>query len=298
MLDTKENHLEGLLSLLELEHIETDLYRGQSQDLGYDRLFGGQVVAQALAAASRTAAPDLTVHSMHAYFLLAGDASEPIVYQVERIRNGRSFATRLVKALQKGRSIFCLSASFHKREAGFEHATPMPRVPGPEDLETEIQMAARLLGKCPPTPLRGLVRPKPIEFRMVNPVDPICPVPQPPERYLWFRAAGEMPQSPLTHQLVLAYATDFYLVGTSLYPHGRTYWSPDMLVASVDHTIWFHREARMDDWFLYAMESPNACAGRGLSMGRVYSRSGELVASVAQEGLLRQYHLTPDMLHP
>lgn len=297
-IENKGATLETLLDLLKLEKIETDLYRGKGQDLGYSHLFGGHAVAQALSAATDTVESAHHAHSLHGYFLLPGDAGQPIVYQVERIRDGSSFSARRVTALQKGRIIFSMATSFHGSEDGVTHAAPMPDVPPPEEIEEERQYAARILGPCPPKPLEGLLTPKPIEFRMVNPVHPLHPEPRAPERYIWFRPASPLPRDPALARMVLAYATDFYLVGTCLYPHGRTYWSPDMLVASLDHAVWFHRAFSLDDWLLYAMTSPSAAGGRGLGTGRIYTREGKLVASTAQEGLLRRRHIPPEVLHP
>ena len=281
------NVLEELLGLLSLEKIEENIYRGQSQDLGYGNVFGGQVLGQALSAASRTVSEDLCAHSLHGYFMRAGDASQPIVYTVDPIRDGRAFSTRRVKAVQKGRAIFSMSASFHKGEPGFEHQDTMPDVKGPEGIEPELDMAKRLSKHIPPHILEKLLCKKPIEIRVVNPVNPFDPKPMPPEKYVWFRAIDKLPDDAAIHRYILAYASDFHLVSTALYPHGKTFWSPDMQVASLDHAIWFHRDFRMDDWLLHVTRSPSAAGGRGLNFGAIYTRDGTLVASVAQEGLLR-----------
>ncbi len=281
------NVLEELLGLLSLEKIEENIFRGQSQDLGYGNVFGGQVLGQALSAASRTVPGDLSAHSLHGYFMRAGDASLPIVYTVDCIRDGRSFVTRRVKAVQKGRAIFSMSASFHKGEPGYSHQDPMPDVKGPQGLESEVDMAQRLSDHIPPKILGKLLCRKPIEIRLVNPVNPFDPKPMPPNKYVWFRAIDKIPDDPAVHRYMLAYASDFHLVSTALYPHAKTFWSPDMQVASLDHSIWFHREFRMDDWLLHVTRSPSAEGGRGLNFGSIYTRDGVLVASVAQEGLLR-----------
>jgi acyl-CoA thioesterase-2 len=281
------NVLEQLLDLLKLEKIEENIFRGQSQDLGFGNVFGGQVLGQALSAASRTVDERFQAHSMHGYFMRPGDALKPIVYSVDCIRDGKSFVTRRVVAIQKGRAIFSMSASFQKNEEGFDHQDAMPDVPGPEGIEPEIEMAHRLSEKIPARLLEKLICPKPIEIRLVNPMDPFAPEKRPPVKYVWFKAIGAMPDDRAAHRYMLAYASDFHLVGTSLYPHGRTFWSQDMQVASLDHTLWFHRDFRMDDWLLHAMKSPNACKGRGLSIGSVFTRDGRLVATVAQEGLIR-----------
>ncbi|PIE61499.1 MAG: acyl-CoA thioesterase II [Desulfobacterales bacterium] len=282
------NVLDELLGLLRLEKIEENLYRGQSQDLGFGNVFGGQVLGQALSAASQTVDSTLTAHSLHGYFMHAGDASRPIVYAVDPIRDGRSFSTRRVKALQKGRAIFSMSASFHTQEPGYSHQDSMPEVPGPKGLEPEIEIARRLAEHIPRNILDKLLCNKPIEIRVANPVNPFDPKPMPPNKYIWFRAIGKLPDDPAVHRYMLAYASDFYLVTTALYPHGKTFWSPDMQVASLDHAIWFHRDFRMDNWLLHATRSPSAEGGRGVNFGTIYTQDGKLVASVAQEGLLRQ----------
>ena len=276
-----------LLTLLKLETIEENIFRGQSQDLGFGNVFGGQVLGQALSAASQTVPAERRAHSLHAYFMRSGDASRPIVYTVDCIRDGRSFTTRRVVAVQKGRAIFSMSASFQIEEPGFDHQDEAPAVPGPEGLERELDAARRLADRIPPGLREKLLCRKPIEIRHVNPVDPFAPEKKAPVKYVWFRAIDRMPDDVAAHQYLLAYASDFNLVATSLYPHGYTFWQPEMQVASLDHAMWFHREFRMDDWLLYAMESPNACKARGLNIGRIFTRDGKLVASVAQEGLIR-----------
>lgn len=281
------NVLEELLRLLHLEKIEENIFRGQSQDLGFGNVFGGQVLGQALSAASQTMSQDFFAHSLHGYFLRAGDATKPIVYTVDCIRDGKSFITRRVVAVQNGKAIFSMAASFHREEQGYEHQNTMPDIPGPEGIESEVEMARRLSDKIPPDILEKLLCKKPIEIRVVNPVNPFDPKPMPPEKYIWFKAIGSLPADTAAHRYMLAYASDFHLVSTSLYPHGKTFWSPDMMVASLDHSIWFHREFSMDGWLLYVMKSPNAFKGRGLSIGSIYTRDGALVASVAQEGLIR-----------
>jgi len=281
------NVLLELLKLLKLEKIEENIFRGQSQDLGFGNVFGGQVLGQALSAASQTVARDRRAHSMHAYFMRPGDARMPIVYTVDCIRDGRSFTTRRIKAVQKGRAIFSMSASFQIDEPGFDHQDEMPNVPGPEGLEREIDRARILAEKIPAGLREKLLCKKPIEIRHVNPVDPFQPEKKDPVKYVWFRAIDTMPDDPAAQQYMLAYASDFNLVATTLYPHGHTFWQPEMQVASLDHGMWFHREVRMDDWLLYAMESPNAHKARGLAIGRIFSQAGQLVATVAQEGLIR-----------
>jgi len=286
---TTENVLEELLRLLELEKIEENIFRGQSQDLGFGSVFGGQVLGQALSAAYRTVPDGRMAHSIHAYFLRMGDASLPIVYTVDCIRDGKSFTTRRVLAVQKGRAVFNMSVSFQVRETGFQHQAPMPEVPGPEGIDSELVLAKKLAHRIPRSIRDKILCKKPIEIRPVDPINPFAPEQREPVRYTWFRAIDELPDDPAVHQYMLAYASDFYLVVTSLYPHGHSFWEPEMQIASLDHAMWFHRDFRMDEWLLYVMESPNATNARGLANGNIYTQSGQLVASVVQEGLIR-YH--------
>ena len=282
------NILEELISLLKLEKIEENIYRGQSRDMGFDGVYGGQVLGQALAAATRTVPRDRRAHSLHAYFLRPGDASRPIVYDVDPIRNGHSFSTRRVKAVQKGRAIFNMSASFHIEEPGFDHQSRAPRVPGPEGLPSDAEFFQRIAHRFPESARTKFLRPQPIEVRQLDPIDPFEPDKRDPVRYLWFRAIGKVPDDPAVHQYLLAYASDYGLVGTSLYPHGHSYWQPDMRVASLDHAMWFHRDFRMEDWLLHEMTSPSASRARGLAEGKIYTREGNLVATITQEGLIRR----------
>jgi len=281
------NVLEELLKLLKLEKIEENIFRGQSQDLGFGNVFGGQVLGQALSAASQTVPAERRAHSLHAYFMRPGDATKPIVYNVDCIRDGRSFTTRRVVAVQKGRAIFNLAASFQIDEPGFDHQDEAPHVAGPDGLENELEAARRLSDKLPPGLREMILCRKPIEIRHVNPVNPFHPEKKPPVKYVWFKTIDKMPDDPAAHQYLLAYASDFNLMGTTLYPHGQTYWQSVMQVASLDHAMWIHREFRMDEWLLYAMESPNAFKARGLAIGRIFTRDGKLVATVGQEGLIR-----------
>lgn len=282
------NVLEELLALLKLEKIEENIFRGQSQDLGFGSVFGGQVLGQALSAASQTVSPERSAHSLHAYFLRPGDALKPIVYKVDNMRDGGSFTTRRVVAIQNGKIIFFMSASFHIDEPGFDHQDPMPKVQSPDDLESELAMAKRLKDKIPPALRDKLLCAKPIEFRPVNPQNPFAPEKRDPVRYVWFKAIGSMPDDLSVHRYLLAYASDFGLVTTALYPHGHSFWEPDIMAASLDHAMWFHRQFRLDaDWLLYVMKSPNAFKARGLANGQIFTRSGRLVASVTQEGLIR-----------
>ncbi|HLT03590.1 MAG TPA: acyl-CoA thioesterase II [Pseudomonas sp.] len=280
--------LDELVALLSLETIEENLFRGASQDLGFPQLFGGQVLGQALSAASQTVGPDRSMHSQHGYFLRPGDASLPVVYQVERMRDGGSFNTRRVTAVQRGKTIFFCSVSFQVDEPGFEHQAAMPTVEGPENLPSEVELFSRH-AEWIPRPMRDkILCAKPIEIRMVDPGDPFNPQPGEPLRYYWFRADGRLPDNPALHKYLLAYASDFGLLTASLRPHGASFWQPDMQVASLDHALWFHRNLKMDDWHLYVQESPWSGGARGFSRGSIFNRAGELVASVAQEGLIRR----------
>jgi acyl-CoA thioesterase-2 len=279
--------LDDLVQLLALERIEENLFRGQSQDLGWGTVFGGQVVGQALSAATQTVPPDRFVHSLHAYFLRPGDVSKPIVYDVDRIRDGSSFTTRRVVAIQSGRPIFNLAASFQKQEDGFEHADAMPTAPPPESTPTEGEHLAKFAGMLPKFVVERMNAERPIELRYVDPTDPITPERRPARRMVWFRAAAKLPDDPALHAYMLAYASDFAFVTTALLPHGVTWLTPGLQIASIDHVLWFHRQGRVDDWLLYVMESPSAGNARGLARGSIYTRSGALIASVAQEGLMR-----------
>ena len=279
--------LDDLVNLLTLEPIEENLFRGSSQDLGFRQLFGGQVLGQSLSAMSQTVEDARHVHSMHGYFLRPGDASLPVVYQVDRVRDGGSFSTRRVTAIQKGQPIFTSSASFQYDESGFEHQIPMPDVVGPENLPSELDMIRQRAHLIPESMREKLLCAKPIEFRPVVGEDPFNPKVSDPIKYVWFRADGTLPDNLALHKYLLAYASDFGLLTTSLLPHGKGVWQKDMQVASLDVALWFHADLRADDWLLYAMDSPWAGNSRGFSRGSVYNRAGQLVASVTQEGLIR-----------
>lgn len=281
--------LSGLVDLLSLERIEANLFRGQSQDLGWGRVFGGQVLGQALSAADQTVPDDRFVHSIHCYFLRPGDVSAPIVYDVDRIRDGGSFTTRRVVAIQHGKAILNMAASFQTLEHGFEHQDSMPDVPPPEDLTNVREHYAKLADRIPEFLKKQALSPGPIESRIIDPIDdPIHPKPRQPKRALWIRANGTLPDSETIHRCVLAYTSDNDFLVTSLYPHGVTWLTPGLQIASLDHAMWFHRPFRADDWLLYVVESPVASGGRGLVRGKFYNRDGELVASAVQEGLIRQ----------
>jgi len=280
--------LQALVDLLTLEPIEENLFRGNSQDLGFRQLFGGQVLGQALSAASQTLEPERQVHSLHGYFLRPGDAGLPVVYLVDRVRDGGSFSTRRVTAVQKGKTIFTCSASFQTFEEGFEHQLQMPEVVGPEDLPSELELAGQLSHLLPEPMREKILLPKPVEIRPVTFQNPLNPKPMEPVRHAWFRADGMLPDDPALHKYLLAYASDFGFIGTAMLPHGVSVWQRSMQLASLDHAIWFHREVRMDEWLLYSMDSPWAGNGRGFARGSIFNQAGQLVASVAQEGLMRK----------
>ena len=280
--------LADLLALLGLERLEESLFRGQSQDLGWGNVFGGQVLGQALSAAQQTVPEGRSVHSLHGYFLRTGDASKPIIYDVDRIRDGKSFTTRRVVAIQKGRAIFSMGASFQIDEGGFDHQVKMPEVPGPEELASETELARRVVDRIPPPLRTRAVADKPIELREVKPVNLFAPEVREPQRYMWVRASDALPDDPQIHRSLLAYASDFHFMTTAWFPHGISWLTPGMQTASLDHAMWFHREFRLDDWLLYAIESPSSSNARGFVRGHFFNRAGELVASTVQEGLIRK----------
>ncbi len=279
--------LNELVELLALERLEENLFRGQSQDLGWGRVFGGQVLGQALSAAAQTVPEGRFAHSLHSYFLRPGAANKPIVYDVDRIRDGGSFATRRVVAIQNGKAIFNMSASFQVLEDGFDHQAAMPEVAGPEGLPSEQELAIRIKDVIPESMRERAVADRPIELRTVEPYNPLRPKARGPKRQVWSRASGALPDDPALHQYLLAYASDFQFVGTSMQPHGVSWLTPGMQVASLDHSMWFHRPFRMDEWLLHDIESPSASGSRGLVRGAYYTADGVLVASTAQEGLIR-----------
>ncbi len=279
--------LKALLSVLDLEQIEDNLFRGARGSEGWQRVYGGQVLGQALMAASRTVDPARPVHSLHGYFLLAGDPSLPIIYDVERIRDGGSFTTRRVKAIQHGAAIFTMSASFHKLEEGLEHQSAMPDVPPPEALPNPKDLIAGLIDKLPATMRSYWERDRPIDMRVVDISRYLSREKKAPVQQIWFRAAGRLPGDPAVHQAVLAYASDFTLLDTALIAHGKLLFDADIQLASLDHALWYHRPFRADEWMLYVQDSPSAHSARGFSRGSIYTRSGALIASVAQEGLMR-----------
>ena len=280
--------LNDLLDLLELEEIELGLYRGQSQDLGLPAVFGGQVMGQALSAAQLTLDATRKVHSFHSYFLRPGDANKPIVYEVENIRDGKSFSTRRVQAIQYGKPIFYMTASFQDDEQGFEHQADMPEVSGPEALTPDIAFYLENAHLIPEKVRSKFTCDKPIEFRHLDFQNPFMPKVAEPKKLLWLKANGQMPDCLQIHKYLLAYASDFNFITTALLPHKASYVQPNLQVATIDHAMWFHRDFRLDDWLLYAIDSPSASGARGFVRGQLFNRDGVLVASTTQEGVIRQ----------
>jgi acyl-CoA thioesterase II len=281
-----DQRIADLLSLLELERLEVNLFRGESRDIGSPQVFGGQVLGQALTAASRTVDGRI-VHSLHAYFLRRGDFNAPIVYEVDRSRDGQSFSNRRVIAIQHGEQIFNMTASFQVMEPGLEHQISMPQVPPPESLPESSRVPADLLARLPERMRRLLATPRPFEFRSVQPINHLQPQRIAPARQVWFRAVGAVPDDEALNRCLLAYVSDFYLLETATLPHGVSALSGKAIVASIDHAMWFHRSLRVDDWLLYAVDSPSASGARGFARANVFARDGRLVASTAQEGLVR-----------
>jgi acyl-CoA thioesterase-2 len=282
--------MKPLLERLDLERLDRDLFRGTSPDDGRKRVFGGQVAAQALVAAVRTIDQEegRRAHSLHAYFLRPGDPKIPIIYEVDRIRDGKSFTTRRVVAIQNGEAIFSLMASFQKEEPGHEHQIPMPKVPPPESVPSQDELIKRLADETKHPVFRFLDRlERPIVVHDLDPIDPLRPSQRKSPHYVWFKAIAELPDDLLLHQCVLAYASDLTLLDASLGEHGLTWFDPKLMVASLDHAMWFHRPFRADRWLLYATESPSTAGARGTNFGHVFSEDGKLVATVAQENLMR-----------
>lgn len=285
--------LNRLLGILSLEQLEDGLYRGETLDLGFGHLFGGQVLGQALSAAKATVCEARAVHSFHSYFLRPGDLSRPVIYEVENLRDGGSFSARKVSAIQHGRPIFYMTASFQGEEPGFEHQDPMPDVPGPEGLPNQHDLATLLADKLPKTLMERYLDNAAIEMRLVEQVDPFRPKATEPKRYVWMRTQGALPDDPRLHRYLLAYASDFNFLVTALQPHGLSWLDPRLKVATIDHAMWFHRPFRFDEWVLYAIDSPNATNSRGLVRGQFFNQKGELIASAMQEGLMRQQEKKP-----
>ncbi|MCU4676607.1 acyl-CoA thioesterase II [Catenovulum sp. 2E275] len=279
--------LNELIDLLALEKIEKGIYRGQSQDLGFGAVFGGQVLGQALSAAQQSAPDDRHLHSFHSYFLRSGDVKHPIVYKVDVIRDGKSFCTRRVEAIQHGLPIFYLTASFQKLESGFEHQSTMPEVKGPDGLTSELELARQFQQYIPPSIRDKFISDKPLEFRAVEPLNPLAPEKAQPRRHFWVKANGQIADNSQMNKYLLAYASDFNFLVTSLLPHARTFIDPKMQVATLDHSMWFHRDFSLNDWLLFAIDSPSASGARGFVRGEFYNLQGKLVASCAQEGVIR-----------
>ena len=277
----------GLVKLLDVEELDVDLYRGARNPGGRGRVFGGQVIAQALQAAVRSVDEDRVAHSLHAYFMRPGDEDFPIIYRVERDYDGGSFSNRRVIAMQRGKPILNMTASFQRKEKGLEHQADMPDVPAPETLPTEAEHIRKYEDKLDPRLFKFLTRDRPIEIRPVEPWSHIDPEVREPARNIWFKASGDIGESQLMHRAVLAFASDMALLSTCMQPHGVSWLTHAMQSASLDHAVWFHDDVRMDDWLLYTTDSPWSGGARGFNRGQLFTRDGKLVASTAQEGLIR-----------
>ncbi len=280
--------LEQLVELLSLEQIEVNLFRGRTQDLGWGQVFGGHVLGQALSAAAQTVPADRFVHSLHGYFLLPGDVDHPIIYDVDRIRNGGSFTTRRIKAIQHGDAIFSMSVSFHQDEQGFDHQDDMPEVDGPEGLASQTELARRTADQLPESMRDRFTAESPIEIRPVDPMNYLDPDVREPESAVWYRSRGTLPDERAVHRYLLAYASDFDFLATAMYPHGVSWLTPGIQMASLDHSMWYHRPFRFDEWVLHVIESPSAAGGRGIVRGRMFDTDGQMIAATAQEGLIRE----------
>ena len=288
MTDASRAVVDSLVDLLQLEQLEVNLFRGRAtREEGWRRVYGGQVIAQALMAAIKTVDADRPCHSLHSYFIRAGDPAAPIIYEVDRDRDGKSFSTRRVVAIQHGQPIFNMACSFQVAEDGPEHQFEMPEVVGPEGLPTELEIREAEAARIPEKFRTHWLRERPIEIRTIEPRDWFDPGKGPPVQHSWFRIAAPVGDDPALHQGLLAYASDMTLLDTCLLPHGISWMNPKLQSASLDHTIWFHAPMRTDEWLLYVQDSPKAAGARGLNRGSVYTRDGKLVASVAQEGLIR-----------
>ena len=281
--------IQEVLDLLNLEKIEENIFRGTSPKDRVQRVFGGQVLGQALMAANRTVEGRLC-HSLHAYFLRAGDPKVPILYEVDRSRDGGSFTSRRVVAIQHGRPIFTLEASFQKDEPGYEHAFERPDVPAPEDLQSDVELRAAIASRVPPDLAALAFRPRPIETRPIDPRSYFNPDKRPPHEMAWIRATGPLPDDPALHRCVAAFASDMSIIGTAMLPHGIGWYDDIVQLASLDHAMWFHRPFRIDEWLLFVQDSPSASGARGFNRGLLFARNGALVAAVTQEGLMRPMH--------
>lgn len=278
--------LEDLMTLLKLERIEENIFRGDSRDIGSAQVFGGQVLGQALSAAQHTV-EGRVAHSLHAYFLRRGDMKAPIIYEVDRARDGGSFSTRRVVAIQHGRPIFNLAASFQNPESGIDHQADMPDVAGPDELKDLAEVASEYVDTLPEKLRRFLTDKRPFYFRPVEAVSLGSQEPRAPRKHVWIRTVDKLPDELALHQNLLAYVSDYELLGTSTLPHGLPFGRGKVIMASLDHALWFHRDFRIDEWLLYAMDSPNAAGARGFARGQLFTQDGKLVASTAQEGLVR-----------
>ena len=278
--------LEKLISVLHLKKKGPFIYEGEPIDLGFPRLFGGHVLAQALYASAQEL-PDRRVHSLHAYFIRPGNIKDPLTYEVEPIRDGKSFTTRRVKVSQSGKVIFSMSSSFQVEESGFEHQISMPYVPPPEGVDSDLDHTREFAHLIPKMIREKVTSDQAIEMRTIDLIHPFEPKVRQPEKNAWVRANGKVPNDPLIHECLLAYASDFSLLGTSIRPHGVSIIQKHMQVASLDHAMWFHRKISIDDWTLYTMDSPSASGARGFNRGNFFSKDGVLMASVTQEGLIR-----------
>jgi acyl-CoA thioesterase II len=288
-----DERLATLVRLLELERLEVNLFRGGSRDIGSPQVFGGQVLGQALKAAYSTVEPGRAAHSLHAYFLKRGDFNAPIVYFVDRSRDGQSFTSRRVTALQHGEQIFHLSASFQLPQPGVEHQIAMPSVPGPDNLP-DAGPPGRRLNQLPEKMRQFYAQVHPFEFRMTDPIDPLQPHNAAPAQHIWIRAVDRLPDDDVLHRCLFAYVSDFHLLGTAVRPHAMAFLSGKLMLASIDHAMWFHRPVRVDEWLLCAMDSPSASGSRGFARASVFTRAGLLVGSTAQEGLLRLIETPPN----
>ncbi len=277
--------VQKLVDHITLEKIDINIFRGNSQAVSSTRVFGGQVLAQALHAVSNTVEPNRTIHSMHAYFILPGNTADKITYIVDRVRDGGSFTTRRVRAIQYGKDIFVMAASFQKEQPGLDHQIDMPNIPFPDDLVTDQELATKM-GDFISDKFKEMIRVRPIEFKPVEMPDIFTPIKSSPQQHVWLRAKGKLSDDPRIHQQVLAYASDYNLLTTAMRPHEVTL--KDLQLASLDHAMWFHRSFRADDWLLYALESPSTSNSRGFTRGNVFNQEGQLVATVVQEGLIRK----------
>ena len=278
--------LKDLIGLLRLERIEDNIFRGDSRDIGSPQVFGGQVVGQALSAAQNTV-DGRVAHSLHGYFLRRGDMDAPIIYEVDRARDGGSFSNRRVVAIQHGRPILNLAASFQVPEEGLQHQNEMPDVPGPDGIKDLTELAKDMQQHIPSKMRRFLTDKRPFEFRHVEPVNFDERIKHVPRKHVWIRAVDTLPDNPVLHQNLLTYVSDYELLGTATLPHGLSFLRSNVIMASLDHALWFHREVKIDEWLLYAMDSPSSSGARGLARGQFFNQDGHLVASTAQEGLMR-----------